>query len=1255
MKKNGFESDSFEDDSEDDDRLMDLLENGPPNTTNENETHGNSHPDQEYEEIPTNPVKIGPTHHKIDYAELTSYIYPVNYPIREYQFNIVKECLYQNVVCAIPTGTGKTFISSCVMMNYYRWFPEAKIIFAAPTRPLVAQQIKAAVGMTGISADDVAILLDKSRKNRPEIWNSKRVFFSTPQVIENDLKAGFCDPKSIVLFVVDEAHRTRGNYAYNNIIKFLSRFTLSFRILGLTATPGADIVGVQEIVDNLIATKIEIRTEESPDIKKYMKDKEVDKRIVGLSSDIEEIIDLLGVAIEPALKIANKQKVYDDTEPARINAFKAMESSQRVINNPRYSEGLKWYLYFILQILSYVGQMLRRLKVYGIKTFYAYLTNKYKEFTAKYDLGKSTNKIAAEFYYHDNIKQILDIYRNKVEDTMFIGHPKLEILVEELTSFFHDAHKSGSNSRVIIFTEMRESALEIVRAIDSIGDPGLLKPHIFIGQSREKEKFDDVAFREKNKPKGRGRKKKLDLDLEEQRKEQQEKEKSEEKQREKEEREARRTGLSESAQITGMSQKQQKELIQDFKYGKYNILVATSIGEEGLDIGEVDLIVCYDATSSPIKNIQRMGRTGRNKDGKVLLLLTDLENTKFTRSMNSYEVVQSQITSENHIMYHESDRIIPLQYKPICEKKYIPEDEEFINEDEDDKIIKIATQHMNGKAPKKKKNSGKQRTQCIETLLLKPKPKKRFFMPDNVETGFKNVSSMVKKKGADLPLSKENTIALSDNDSDYQKNSGNSKSNTKQKKRKSDIMDLLDLSDEENNNPQRSKRILVEPPLRVLDNHNNSAQKENIASRISHNTKPDYAEESIGLDYGAEIRSTKLFVDNHDLAQPTIPTADAKVSQGNVNDAFPIDEFSDNNDNDDDFDEDSKSASSIVGCHTSYHYAMEETSSVSPMEPEAIDHHSISHNNENRGKNPVSILDGESDDDEVSVVLAKDQNLESGDEVCIEKVVKKKSGRDITSLIKNTIGAIGIRNNRIVTNTLKRHSLGVRKRMVDKAKPVEKTSDEELIKMMRDKEQKELEDEERLREKLQEDRERAETLKRIEKENEIRKKRILLQEKRDKKRQQVEAKRLERQRERERERERKLLKEKANIKYEPDLKATGDNLISMRFASRSGFVSQRQEYDLFTKYGYVSKQTMDIADPRAAANTKHGRVAHSDRVNRYLAAHEKMLLKNPEDGYKELRLLLINQKKVELKQKNRQAYPDLEVSENIIVDDDDIY
>lgn len=60
-----------------------------------------------------------------------------------------------------------------------------------------------------------------------------------------------------------------------------------------------------------------------------------------------------------------------------------------------------------------------------------------------------------------------------------------------------------------------------------------------------------------------------------------------------------------------------------FKNGDFNVLIATSVAEEGLDIGEVDLIICLEANKSPIKFVQRLGRTGRKRSGKCVTLLTE--------------------------------------------------------------------------------------------------------------------------------------------------------------------------------------------------------------------------------------------------------------------------------------------------------------------------------------------------------------------------------------------------------------------------------------------------------------------------------------------------------------------------------------------------------------------------------------------------------------------------------------------------------
>lgn len=77
---------------------------------------------------------------------------------------------------------------------------------------------------------------------------------------------------------------------------------------------------------------------------------------------------------------------------------------------------------------------------------------------------------------------------------------------------------------------------------------------------------------------------------------------------------------------TGMSQKEQIEMIEEFSSGEFNTIVMTSVGEEGLDIPSVDLVIFYEPIPSAIRHIQRRGRTGRHSRGRVLVLLA--KNTR---------------------------------------------------------------------------------------------------------------------------------------------------------------------------------------------------------------------------------------------------------------------------------------------------------------------------------------------------------------------------------------------------------------------------------------------------------------------------------------------------------------------------------------------------------------------------------------------------------------------------------------------------
>jgi ERCC4-related helicase len=72
----------------------------------------------------------------------------------------------------------------------------------------------------------------------------------------------------------------------------------------------------------------------------------------------------------------------------------------------------------------------------------------------------------------------------------------------------------------------------------------------------------------------------------------------------------------------GLSQKEQIDILRRFRAGEFRVLVATSVGEEGLDVPSTDMVIFYEAVPSEIRSIQRKGRTGRSGAGKIVVLVT---------------------------------------------------------------------------------------------------------------------------------------------------------------------------------------------------------------------------------------------------------------------------------------------------------------------------------------------------------------------------------------------------------------------------------------------------------------------------------------------------------------------------------------------------------------------------------------------------------------------------------------------------------
>ena len=601
-----------------------------------------------------------PTHHKLDPEAIKTWVYPTNLgTIRDYQFNIVQRGLFNNLLVALPTGLGKTFIAATIILNWFRWTIDSQIVFVAPTKPLVAQQVEACFKIAGIPRSYTTMLTGGVQTGlRAEEWKEKRVFFMTPQTLLNDLKAGYADPKKIVLLVVDEAHRATGAYAYVEVVSFLRRFNNSFRVLALTATPGADVESVQKVIDGLDISKVEIRTENSMDICSYVHQRKIDKQVFQNTDEMEMCMDLYSEALQPLVNTIAGLNAYWSKDPRDLTPYGCQQAKKKWFQEAgrNANRGLQSTVHTIFAILASISHGMDLLKFHGVGPFYI----KMKEFQD--ESAKTKSKYKKQILDSDAWKKLMGRLQVWIDNENFVGHPKLEYLQQVVLDHFVNADDgqgvngaASSQTRIMVFAHFRDSAEEIARILKR-HEP-MIRPRIFVGQAHGKNS-------------------------------------------------------------EGMKQKDQLEAIERFKNGEFNTLIATSIGEEGLDIGEVDLIICYDSKASPIRMLQRMGRTGRKREGRIVMLqMQGKEENDANKANDSYLKMQELIAAGTHFSFHDdiSRRILPADVKPVVDRRVVD--------------IPVENSQRDWLPEPKKGRRAK-------------KPEKKFHMPDNVITGFVTAGRM---------------------------------------------------------------------------------------------------------------------------------------------------------------------------------------------------------------------------------------------------------------------------------------------------------------------------------------------------------------------------------------------------------------------------------------------------------------------------------------------------------------------------------
>ena len=495
---------------------------------------------------------------------------------RQYQNNIIKRYKGRNSLIVLPTGLGKTIIGILVVGKALEKYPESKIIILAPTRPLVSQHKASCKEFLNIEPDEIISFTGRiSPEKRMIHFNNSKIIISTPQVIKNDVERGRYDLKHVSLIIFDEAHRTRGNYSYC----FISNEYLSTcqdpLILGLTASPGKSYFHIQQLCNNLFIENVIVKTYEDQDVKQYIYDIDTYLEFVDLPVKVIELSAVWYNLFEKFLKFFIDKKLLPPNK-RYYSKLDFLGISRDLTLSLKYENGYLPELseedYF--NALYFKTDRIRSLvkeNSLNVQSIFSYCSSFISLLHGK-DLLESQNitlflKFLEKIEYKSD-QDILSAKRIvKSEHYKFIKNNLIKNnlneyshpKIEKLFSIITEEIEDYRNNKMIIFTQYRDMA-ELLKSLIEERFDSRLKVEKFIGQS---SKTNDLGF----------------------------------------------------------SQDKQIEIIKQFKEGTLDILVATSVAEEGLDIPNVNAIIFYEPVPSEIRLIQRRGRTGRYGPGRCYLLI----------------------------------------------------------------------------------------------------------------------------------------------------------------------------------------------------------------------------------------------------------------------------------------------------------------------------------------------------------------------------------------------------------------------------------------------------------------------------------------------------------------------------------------------------------------------------------------------------------------------------------------------------------
>ncbi|XP_046514942.1 interferon-induced helicase C domain-containing protein 1 isoform X1 [Equus quagga] len=574
--------------------------------------------------------------------------------LRPYQMEVAQPALEgKNVIICLPTGSGKTRVAVYVTKDHLDKKKETsepgKVIVLVNKVPLVEQLfrkefnpfLKKWYRITRLSGDT------QLKISFPEVVKSHDVIISTAQILENSLlNSEKGEDAGVVLsdfslIIIDECHHTNKEAVYNNIMRrYLKQKLKNNRlkkenkpviplpqILGLTASPGVGGATKQakaeehilKICANLDASIIKTVKENIDQLKDQIKEP-CKKFAIADDTRDDPFKDKL-VEIMTRIQTFCQMNPMPDfgTQPYEQWAIKMEKKAAKEGNRKdrvcaehlrKYNEALQ------------INDTIRMIDAYNhLETFYndekekkfAVLEDDSDESGDNGDEDEVDEKKHLELEETDSFLMTL-FFDNKKKLKKLAENPECEN--EKLTklrnTIMEHYTRTEESARGIIFTKTRQSAYALSQWIT------------------ENEKFAEVGVKAHHL-----------------------------------------IGAGHSSEFKPMTQNEQKEVISKFRTGKINLLIATTVAEEGLDIKECNIVIRYGLVTNEIAMVQARGRARADESTYVLVAhsgsgVVERETVNAFREKMMYKAIDHVQNMKPEEYAH---KIWELQMQSIMEKK----------------------------------------------------------------------------------------------------------------------------------------------------------------------------------------------------------------------------------------------------------------------------------------------------------------------------------------------------------------------------------------------------------------------------------------------------------------------------------------------------------------------------------------------------------------------------------------------------------